>query len=171
MLKISIHAPRTGSDQRWIMWRKCWTNFNPRSPHGERPQGIQIKTGARPNFNPRSPHGERLPVRLEKNARMQISIHAPRTGSDAAKEALVRAATISIHAPRTGSDPNQAGHSPAEWRFQSTLPARGATILPEKTRADISISIHAPRTGSDTGRGAVALAPRISIHAPRTGSD
>ena len=37
-------------------------------------------------------------------------------------------------------------------RFQSTLPARGATTLPEKTRADISISIHAPRTGSDCRR-------------------
>ena len=37
MLKISIHAPRMGSD---IMRRKIlsiFTYFNPRSPHGERP--------------------------------------------------------------------------------------------------------------------------------------
>ena len=34
---------------------------------------------------------------------------------------------ISIHAPRTGSDVNRFGHSPRINAFQSTLPARGAT--------------------------------------------
>ena len=34
---ISIHAPRTGSD-RISMWTLILqNNFNPRSPHGERP--------------------------------------------------------------------------------------------------------------------------------------
>ena len=56
-----------------------------------------------------------------------ISIHAPRTGSDAAKEALVRAAAISIHAPRTGSDVIDALTAQRIEAFQSTLPARGAT--------------------------------------------
>ena len=79
---------------------------------------------------------------------------------------------ISIHAPRTGSDANFR----ADWHcaegFQSTLPARGATETwryartrkkyfnprsPHGERLSISrtmrtstvISIHAPRTGSD----------------------
>ena len=33
--------------------------------------------------------------------------------------------------------------------FQSTLPARGATIMPNQAYAKYMISIHAPRTGSD----------------------
>ena len=56
-------------------------------------------------------------------------------------------------------------------RFQSTLPARGATRVSGGTKPVPRISIHAPRTGSDArfvNRHAVRL---ISIHAPRTGSD
>ena len=56
-----------------------------------------------------------------------ISIHAPRTGSDNARDAVARLDDdISIHAPRTGSD------------------AMGG-----KTKMKKYISIHAPRTGSD----------------------
>ena len=36
---ISIHAPREGSDCRHIQCRDCNSNFNPRSPRGERPGG------------------------------------------------------------------------------------------------------------------------------------
>ena len=39
------------------------------------------------------------------SAHSVISIHAPRTGSDAAFHAQRIAHLISIHAPRTGSDP------------------------------------------------------------------
>ena len=35
--RISIHAPRTGSDARLIPCTPATWNFNPRSPHGERP--------------------------------------------------------------------------------------------------------------------------------------
>ena len=35
------------------------------------------------------------------------------------------------------------------WKFQSTLPARGATTLRLNAPRIIRISIHAPRTGSD----------------------
>ena len=80
-------------------------------------------------------------------------------------------------------------------RFQSTLPARGATDeCPNVSKPFVLISIHAPRTGSDLSfcdfspaqahfnprsphgeRRATGMHPfsamRISIHAPRTGSD
>ena len=78
--------------------------------------------------------------------------------------------------------------------FQSTLPARGATLTLSRDGHRMQISIHAPRTGSDWERYATDLhnkhfnprSPhgerqircmvcvqliRISIHAPRTGSD
>ena len=124
-----------------------------------------------------------------------ISIHAPRTGSDPARLRHCTPSTdISTHAPRTGSDfarmqkpprclhfnprsphgerhDGHAGHAvffpfqstlPARGatltdahkvilrgQFQSTLPARGATDVQALLRAFLCISIHAPRTGSD----------------------
>ena len=78
--------------------------------------------------------------------------------------------------------------------FQSTLPVRGATLLPGAGLRPLPISIHAPREGSDAFqgntvarkdqfqstlpvRGATSLPLQIvkedliSIHAPREGSD
>ena len=55
-----------------------------------------------------------------------ISIHAPRTGSDSITVTIAVEIHISIHAPRTGSDP-AAAPAAGGRRFQSTLPARGAT--------------------------------------------
>ena len=34
--EISIHAPRTGSDETLSTMQRDKTDFNPRSPHGER---------------------------------------------------------------------------------------------------------------------------------------
>ena len=56
---------------------------------------------------------------------------------------------ISIHAPREGSDFGQAFDDLTEIQFLSTLPARGATQVPGQTAMDGTISIHAPREGSD----------------------
>ena len=55
---ISIHAPRTGSDRGNPAFRPSYRNFNPRSPHGERPFSSMV-FGTTRYFNPRSPHGER----------------------------------------------------------------------------------------------------------------
>ena len=57
--------------------------------------------------------------------------------------------TISIHAPRTGSDVDFRRRICAHIQFQSTLPARGATIYQQRKNHRLPISIHAPRTGSD----------------------
>ena len=57
--KISIHAPRTGSDNFSADSAGGGCNFNPRSPHGERPP-IYLQCRCPAYFNPRSPHGERL---------------------------------------------------------------------------------------------------------------
>ena len=56
---------------------------------------------------------------------------------------------ISIHAPRTGSDVYIWRYGRSLSAFQSTLPARGATMLPILYAKHPKISIHAPRTGSD----------------------
>ena len=149
-LKISIHAPRTGSDATHgrnggvslefqstlpargatslSLRRACLReNFNPRSPHGERRPGRPVGRCGLRNFNPRSPHGERP------------------DGLDRVDNRL----DISIHAPRTGSDRPMAVQSESGYRFQSTLPARGATMILYLPAVGRTISIHAPRTGSD----------------------
>ena len=80
---------------------------------------------------------------------LPISIHAPRTGSDPELSLAPPAITISIHAPRTGSDHGQGEERYAVTGFQSTLPARGATVAVCRLILHRQISIHAPRTGSD----------------------
>ena len=58
-LNISIHAPRMGSDNN-----------------------VVLQVPRRQNFNPRSPHGERPHVQAAYFLKWLISIHAPRMGSD-----------------------------------------------------------------------------------------
>ena len=124
------------------------------------------------NFNPRSPRGERRLFEGEGLLLLNISIHAPREGSDL--PGVTRFTGINV--------------------FQSTLPARGATLVVLLVIVVINISIHAPREGSDAScnngkwrvysfqptlpaRGATGGWPGcpgrrpISIHAPREGSD
>ena len=146
---ISIHAPRTGSD----VWVGHFFGWDAISIHAPRTGSDQL--------------GDSI-FRLR-----EISIHAPRTGSDVTSiQPAKKMEGISIHAPRTGSDETllQRGwftedfnpRSPHgerrkhHWghlnprRFQSTLPARGATAYHRLTDEREAISIHAPRTGSDT---------------------
>ena len=100
------------------------------------------------DFNPRSPHGERpVPGRL-RIARGRISTHAPRTGSDRAAFATFWTTPISTHAPRTGSDPSRP---PCEaGRGISThAPRTGSDMGGKSCWRGRTISTHAPRTGSD----------------------
>ena len=57
-----------------------------------------------------------------------ISIHAPCTGSDQGFQISAGTRSISIHAPCTGSDRQGTAGGCDYVRFQSTLPARGATL-------------------------------------------
>ena len=108
---------------------------------------------------------------------------------------LFRSQRISIHAPHTGRDNYNIYDRLLHYRFQSTRPIRGATLLYRVSLCNGEpISIHAPHTGRDAGRwrcqghtgnfnprapyGArrnVTEADRniafISIHAPHTGRD
>ncbi len=57
-VQISTHAPRAGSDASTPPTTPRWSNFNPRSPCGERHRKHCPGQG-RIYFNPRSPCGER----------------------------------------------------------------------------------------------------------------
>ena len=102
---ISTHAPRTGSDGRRVQRLPFRQNFNPRSPHGERPH----KPGggaATTRFQPTLPARGATLARQTTDEQPAISTHAPRTGSDTS--------------PGTADDHDKQP-------FQPTLPARGAT--------------------------------------------
>ena len=74
---------------------------------------------------------------------------------------------ISIHAPRTGSDQKRSGKRKRSGRFQSTLPARGATQRGQPRGQFDFISIHAPRTGSDpSSRGRVQDTSNFNPRSP-----
>ena len=103
--RISIHAPREGSDPLRLPLRPLLEYFNPRSPRGERRQQC-----------------------LNMTVVDNISIHAPREGSDHTQVNWhMLPESISIHAPREGSDMPRLLPLPGSPIFQSTLPARGAT--------------------------------------------
>ena len=168
-------------------------NFNPRSPHGERQQRRSLLRRTNQYFNPRSPHGERRESPARGAGVHSISIHAPRTGSDAALRVLRVIRRISIHAPRTGSDTfalqNRAlfvhfnprsPHGERRQRrtatrgkggFQSTLPARGATRNSPPDEGWKRFQSTLPARGATPGGCRRAPPQEISIHAPRTGSD
>ena len=167
---ISIHAPRGGSDGEQITASLLPTDFNPRSPWGERrytledfrqlfnfnprsPWGERRRLGLKRglstvHFNPRSPWGERLYAVLICAICLLFQSTLPVGGATAFGPVRLGPLSISIHAPRGGSDPSRTS-----------------------TASGILISIHAPRGGSDHRSGEVAAALQISIHAPRGGSD
>ena len=104
---ISIHAPRTGSDEAH---RPCGKGFV-----------ISIQA---PRTGSDIRHAER------HNQHGHISIHAPRTGSDACGRC--RNARMDYFNPRSphGERRQEAIDAIMRYIFQSTLPARGATASP-----------------------------------------
>ena len=146
--EISIHAPRGGSDWQPGKTGTCSSDFNPRSPWGERP-GVFDRGYPAGYFNPRSPWGERprpiKPIMPVEKFQSTLPVGGATSGLPCCLKPL---------------------------GFQSTLPVGGATSFFVHMIHRILISIHAPRGGSD-GRYRRADSPRagISIHAPRGGSD
>ena len=118
-----------------------------------------------PYFYPRSPRGERHAQHRQFLLDRQISIHAPREGSDVL---LPRSGcSLSYFYPRSPRgerrlDGPQSTQKVVE--FLSTLPARGATLpFSLGARTSKAISIHAPREGSDLTAEGVALMRRTFL--------
>ena len=194
---ISIHAPRVGSDGNGKRLAGESSYFNPRSPCGERHLGLKFALyspkfqstlpvwGATPgqflvdctrcHFNPRSPCGERRSSSRPRRFPATISIHAPRVGSDQAKEQMIGGyfefqSTLPVWGATTatgfcvgcildfnprspcGERPTKKTSPPSESGFQSTLPVWGATSGIVTSGPFCGISIHAPRVGSDRVR-------------------
>ena len=132
---ISIHAPRGGSDRHQDRAAPFAKQFQSTLPVGGATVVKQVLVDV-VQFQSTLPVGGATGHRGRELYPVDISIHAPRGGSDRLTVLSVTGGRrISIHAPRGGSDLFRAGKQPIPF----------------------SISIHAPRGGSDnlpsSGRG------------------
>ena len=117
-VRISIHAPRVGSDKGLDEIKDRKSKFQSTLPVWG--ATFQLPGGAGVRF---------------------ISIHAPRVGSDVTRKDLQLFHKISIHAPRVGSDLGERPRLAAHYSFQSTLPVWGATgdgPCPGRCRTDFN---------------------------------
>ena len=214
---ISIHAPREGCDRKAFKSISKAKHFNPRTPRGVRqgPSGRCSRDSD--NFNPRTPRGVRPRPPPSLCHSQSISIHAPREGCDRYPTPLLRQPPnfnprtprgvrldsaeklflphirISIHAPREGCDSALGTTTTVKLEFQSTHPARGATMSTRAFNARLKFQSTHPARGATRvanlngvshkfqsthpARGATGAQARqrgragISIHAPREGCD
>ena len=145
--RISIHAPRTGSDTSSPALCCPRSHFNPRSPHGERPLFF-CRCGCPLTFQSTLPARGATGDDLLRVLLDQFQSTLPARGATSQD--------TSSHAPPLFQSTLPARGATASGQFlanmavfQSTLPARGATGLHGNAHAGGNISIHAPRTGSD----------------------
>ena len=145
--KISIHAPRVGSDGTGGAFDK-YHNISIHAPRVGSDSTVSSTLTHSPDFNPRSPCGERRLYVLHPRS-CRISIHAPRVGSDGRMYKISilqanfnprspcgerrwgssRAAQASDFNPRSpcGERLQSAVGLQGFFGFQSTLPVWGAT--------------------------------------------
>ena len=79
--RVSIHAPREGSDAVCIPPYSWIHSFNPRPPRGERPHSSQSSLYGT-KFQSTPPERGATYAQIIRVRGAQVSIHAPREGSD-----------------------------------------------------------------------------------------
>ena len=79
---ISIHAPRVGSDKLAGTFLAPASKFQSTLPVWGATLTLALAPVSTLHFNPRSPCGERPSYPVHSDALQDISIHAPRVGSD-----------------------------------------------------------------------------------------
>ncbi len=177
--RVSIHAPRVGSDPQDSRHTHLLIGFNPRSPCGERrltSRGILQAV----SFNPRSPCGERPMRNLQPCATSSfqstlpvwgatIGLHRaggsfglfqstlPVWGATWYSRSIFFCRRVSIHAPRVGSDQWVRGIPKCSGRFNPRSPCGERHGVPRPHRGEEAVSIHAPRVGSDSLSGMPCL--------------
>ena len=158
----------TGRDVETADAERC---FNPRSPCGERPPK-RAKSSTLISFQSTLPvWGATMPLPLLKIG-PDVSIHAPRVGSDMAcrrraifwrcfnprspcgerhfhPTRLHSRETFQSTLPVWGATADGSGYWRSIVEFQSTLPVWGATAATFPVHSAANVSIHAPRVGSD----------------------
>ena len=124
---ISTHAPRTGSDGFYVVTYKSSSDFNPRSPHGERLRCfLCLEIGSR--FQPTLP--ARGATKKCNQDAQDTSFQPTLPARGATAPMRVMALPVPIFQPTLparGATETLLENAKKELAFQPTLPARGAT--------------------------------------------
>ena len=144
--------------------------FNPRAPRGARLRHLRHADLSRRFQSTRPARGATI-RKNHHDRRLEVSIHAPRAGRDGTDPP--RRFPIPGFNPRAprGARPGAVASTKHLAPFQSTRPARGATIRPGGEGMSRKVAIHAPRAGRDRIPCRNRRRSAVSIHAPRAGRD
>ena len=169
VLWISIHAPRERCDENMLVVIIVALDFNPRTPREVRRMMKKLRF-LLCNFNPRTPREVR---RWRYGLSITLTDFNPRTPREVRLMLLAHLCLLLHFNPRTPREVrrNQKCQSIWDGIFQSTHPARGATVIFSLVGFGIRISIHAPRERCDPNMIVPAAITKISIHAPRERCD
>ena len=179
---ISIHAPRMGSDHHRNIGRFALRQFQSTLPGWGATVNCRVP-GVLARFQSTLPGWGATDKEAGTRLARQISIHAPRMGSDLRwrrrcvprshfnprspdgerlerKGRQLHATTISIHAPRMGSDQETIPIG-LETQFQSTLPGWGATGC---SRCHHRRTVYFNPRSPDGERRSIRASARPTIH-------
>ena len=150
IIRISIHAPRMGSDRHAHARMGARRSISIHAPRmGSDLSDDYDPTHGRFEFQSTLP-GWGATIHLDSAITVDNVFQStlPGWGATATEMTTAYTCVISIHAPRMGSDKFLHVHL-YPWQFQSTLPGWGATLEDLGYPISDEISIHAPRMGSD----------------------
>ena len=127
---ISIHAPRTGSDGHGLHGNAHAGNFNPRSPHGERPSRAASGQQSQQFQSTLPARGATRHERRPRPTRTLFQSTLPARGATiCARRRARKSSNFNPRSPhgerRLSLETDCLGFD----AFQSTLPARGATRI------------------------------------------
>ena len=100
------------------------------------------------DFTPRSPGGERLNNGVTPSNKVEFQSTLPGWGATHLHVGHAVRVDISIHAPRMGSDHVRFGERPVPIGFQSTLPGWGATTADPRTKLTVQFQSTLPGWGA-----------------------
>ena len=126
---ISIHAPRKGSDSIRFRNGTIMHYFNPRSPQGERLIIPGAENRRTHHFNPRSPQGERPAVNAAAVTAPNFNPRSPQGERQGTRVKYIRRKKFQSTLPARGATLRKLLQELISVLFQSTLPARGATEI------------------------------------------
>ena len=124
------------------------SHFNPRSPHGERQPNLYIYL-LLSTFQSTLPARGATPLLIISRRDLPFQSTLPARGATSTRCCSRSLFQISIHAPRTGSDQSASAFQSVQRYFNPRSPHGERRMFCGQPRGEVRISIHAPRTGSD----------------------
>ena len=145
---VSIHAPRVGCDEAWVI--------------------TFIRSGC---FNSRTPCGVRRLSWRRINFHRLFQFTHPVWGATVERSPCLVHRVVSIHAPRVGCDLHPTLQGTFYIRFNSRTPCGVRPLARTKTQLQRTFQFTHPVWGATVISLMVDPTAKVSIHAPRVGCD